>query len=97
MSKNEIVAIHVWRSYHCATDYSISLVDSEGGEVECLGGDNDVDDACTYACEVADARRLPVMLMPDESGRITWEYRPDESDEPGENESDEDEDEADEP
>jgi len=68
-------SIDVWRSYHCDTDYSISLCDDEG-EIRCLGGDDCEDAAWDQACELADEYGVPARLLIGETQEAKAEYHP---------------------
>jgi hypothetical protein len=64
----------VWRSYHCETKWSISECDAEG-EIRCIGGDDDMEDAWATACEHAEEIGVPCLLM-HESGEEIRRYAP---------------------
>jgi hypothetical protein len=71
----DVDAIVVWRSYHCDTLYSVSLCDDEGGEIVCVGGDDDEDEAWRQACAEADVRGVPAR-QEYESGEVWRAYTP---------------------
>ena len=72
---NRIAAsVEVWRSYHADTDYSVSLCDS-GGEIRCVGGADDLEEAWQLATETADDEGIPAQIV-RESGEVTRTYRP---------------------
>lgn len=52
----EAVAVHVWhtpRHDGYETDYSVSVVDDDGHEIRCAGGENSLRAAMAYARMVA--------------------------------------------
>jgi hypothetical protein len=71
------VSVDVWRSYHCATSYSISVCNSDGEELTCVGGDDDFDAAWEDACEYAAEHRLTARYV-SEAGEILREWEEDE-------------------
>jgi hypothetical protein len=73
-----IETVDCWRSYHCDTRYSVSLCDDEGGEIRCVGGADDIDEAWALAVDEAREHGVPARLMPHESGEVTrtWEPMP---------------------
>jgi hypothetical protein len=68
--------IDVWYSPGCDTSYSISLCDEYGDEICCIGGDDDIEEAWTMACDAAETYGVPARLMPDETGRVTRTWMP---------------------
>jgi heptaprenylglyceryl phosphate synthase len=75
MAKRTPETVDAWRSYHCATDYSVSICDSDG-EIICVGGADDADEAFVLACSHADELGVPAQLIPSESGEVTRKYVP---------------------
>lgn len=75
MTKRIATSVDVWLSPGCDTEYSISLCDDDG-EIECLGGDDDADEAFEQAYSLADEYGLPAQLIPYESGEVTRSYEP---------------------
>jgi hypothetical protein len=69
------VSVVVWRSYHCRTDYSVSICGEDGSEITCVGGSDDVDEAYTLACETADGLGIPAREV-YESGEVKRSYTP---------------------
>lgn len=71
--------IDVWRSYHCDTDYSVSLCEADGSEIRCLGGDDDREQAWLDACEHADEHGVPARDL-GADGQATRTYQPESAD-----------------
>jgi hypothetical protein len=70
-----IETVDVWRSYGCDTDYSVSLCDG-GGEIRCIGGDDDIDAAWALACETADDLGVPARIIAEGTEQVTRTYTP---------------------
>ena len=94
-----ITAVHSWRDpdaaklYGTESYYSVSLVDSEGNEITCIGGDESLADAWGIATEAADEHGVEAVEFahPYETDKVTDRYTPNKS----EDEEDESEDESD--
>lgn len=56
--------------------YSVSLMDTDGNEIECVGGSRDLVCAWEMACEAADDYGVEAIEQRDESGRVTDRYTP---------------------
>lgn len=74
MKHEKPTSVDVWRSYDCATDYSVSVCDDDG-EIRCVGGSNDVDEAYALACETADELGVPAQEVYP-SGEVKRRYVP---------------------
>jgi hypothetical protein len=79
MAKRTATSVDAWRSRDCDTDYSVSVCD-EDGEIQCVGGSDDMDEAFVLACSEAEARGIPARLIPTESGEVTREWTPESCD-----------------
>lgn len=55
-------SVDVWPAPHCNTRYSISLGDDDG-EIRCLGGSNNLEDAWEDACEAAREHGVPARIL----------------------------------
>jgi hypothetical protein len=69
-------SVDAWLSPHCRTEFSVSICDDDGEEIECIGGADDADKAFELAREYAESRGVPARLMPDESGRVARAWDP---------------------
>lgn len=76
MRRTEICSVAVWRSHHCRTRYSVSLCGPDGSEVECVGGDSDIEDAWEQGVDEARECGVPCTLEPIEGGQVTRRWEP---------------------
>lgn len=69
--------VDVWYSPECETRFSVSLCDSDGAEIRCLGGDDDMDAAWARAIDAAREYGIPARLSrPNRTGEIVREWQP---------------------
>jgi hypothetical protein len=78
-----ITAVHSWRDDAAARDrgvddyYSVSLVDEDGGEIRCIGGDESLAAAWEIATEAADKHGVEAVEFASPSeGEVTDRYTP---------------------
>lgn len=76
MSTRTAETVDAWYSPGCDTRYSVSLCD-EDGEITCIGGSDDIEEAWEMAVEYSDERGIEARLMPTESGEVTRRHEPD--------------------
>ena len=71
-----VTTVDAWLSPGCNTVYSVSLCNSDGEEIRCIGGANSADDAWEMACDEAEDQGVPARLIPREDGVVTREWTP---------------------
>ena len=67
-------SVDVWYQYDGVDQYVVSLSD-EDGEIRCLGGDADLAEAWTLACQAADDYGVPAHEL-DRAGQVVDTYQP---------------------
>ncbi|MGP1681917.1 MAG: hypothetical protein ACTS8S_06285, partial [Giesbergeria sp.] len=84
-----ISAVHSWRDpdaarlYSTEDYYSVSLVDDEGNEITCIGGNESLAAAWEIATEAADEHCVEAVEFADtcDTEKVTDRYTPEEDDE----------------
>jgi hypothetical protein len=75
MSAREPRSVDLWRDYPGEYTWAISLCDDEG-EIQCLGGGDDEDDAWSRACEYADEHGVPARQRIGDGSTHERDYEP---------------------
>lgn len=70
-----IESVDAWLSPGCDTAYSVSLCNIHG-EVECIGGADDLEEAWEMATDAAEDYAVPARLQPYGDGRVTRQWTP---------------------